>query len=695
MVLITIGACAQSTGRDLYGEPCYFAAADFSVNFGCPNARNASCLCRSTQFLQTFVNCVDNWAPKKMQMRAYQYGAYTCKHAVTLEQLSSYSTGDNDNSIPWQNLNPKAVVGGPICVPDAKVNKNIRARALRLHNYWASRLYGSGLLGFIALLLLFKSAFWILFRCWPSFWFKYLNNRLARWIQKKIVIPSVDYTAPSRSGKPLTRFHVLVISVYVFLNIVLLAVDHRIVLPNYKYSTKHRQLEKYLADRSGILALSQIPLLFLFGGRNNFLISVTGWNIGVFNLYHKWIGRTVITEVVIHSICYVLGAFSDGNYSRVSRQWVWIWGSLGTVACSLIAIQSISALRRRAYEIFLISHIALSVIFTIAAWNHLKHFAIYKTYLLASIAIWSFDRLVRLARIAWSLSCRGSNKVGAYLKAEDIIEIRIPGNKISYYPGCYAFVYFLMGMSSWQSHPFTVLNSQTQDGTLILLVKVHRGITQKVKRCLVDASQKRCGLSIPVLIEGGYGHCAPLDKYRRTVLIAGGIGITAILPYSHMLRSKHNLERKVTLIWIVKNKACLSWVSLDHIDNTNVTIQIYVTRSELCEQSLTDSAETSSCESHDRAEIASESKIEPLHSQDRLGGSSSQNSSQCDYSCTYYYRPDISDILHTHIREADRNQSELAIVTCGPKMLNSNVRKAIAKSSSMFQVDYYEESLGW
>lgn len=699
MVLINAVFAAQSTDRDLYGEPCYFAAADFSVNFGCSSLQNASCLCSSVQFLQTFVNCVDDWAPRSMRTKAYQYAAYSCKYAVTSKQLSGFSTSDKKNFVPWQNLKAKAVVKGPIQVPDAKVSDNIRARRLRLYNYWVSRLYGTVLIGFMALLFLVKSAFWILFKCWPSYWFTHLNNRWTRWTQRKIVTASVDCTAPSRSGRPLTVLHMLVISTYIFLNIILLAVDYHIVLPNYKYPTKQRQLEKYLADRSGILALSQIPLLFLFGGRNNFLISLTGWNVAVFNLYHKWVGRTVIAEVIIHSVCYVLGAVSDHNYSQVSHRWIWIWGSLGTVASSIIAIQSISALRRRAYEIFLVLHIILSIIFTAAAWQHLKHFAIYRKYLLASIAIWSFDRFVRLAKIAWSLCREGSSKVTAYLKAEEVIEMRILKSKISYYPGCYAFVYFLIGISSWQSHPFTVLDSKTQDGTLVLLVKVHRGITQKLKRRLLDNSQNPCGLSIPIFIEGGYGHSVPLVKYRRTLLIAGGIGITSILPYSYMLRSKYNLEQVVTLIWIVKNKACLSWVSLDHIENTNVKIQIYVTRSKLCEQSLTDSADSSSCESHDHGEIGNESKLESSRSQLRLGSNSSQNSTQDSlqygHSSMYYYRPDITEIVQSQIREADRGQSELAIVTCGPKMLNSNVRQAIVKSRSGYQVDYYEESLGW
>jgi hypothetical protein len=48
----------------------------------------------------------------------------------------------------------------------------------------------------------------------------------------------------------------------------------------------------------------QMPIMFLFAGRNNLLIWITGWSYNEFQVFHKWIARVATLEAILHSACY-------------------------------------------------------------------------------------------------------------------------------------------------------------------------------------------------------------------------------------------------------------------------------------------------------------------------------------------------------------------------------------------------------
>lgn len=57
---------------------------------------------------------------------------------------------------------------------------------------------------------------------------------------------------------------------------------------------------RYFGDRLGTLLSSALPLMFLFGGRGNIFIPLTGWSYRTFNIFHRWIARIFLIEVVLH-----------------------------------------------------------------------------------------------------------------------------------------------------------------------------------------------------------------------------------------------------------------------------------------------------------------------------------------------------------------------------------------------------------
>lgn len=64
---------------------------------------------------------------------------------------------------------------------------------------------------------------------------------------------------------------------------------------------------KQLRNRSGVLSVVNMIPLFLLGGRNNPLIKMLGISFDTFNLMHRWFGRIVIIEAVLHTVSFLVG----------------------------------------------------------------------------------------------------------------------------------------------------------------------------------------------------------------------------------------------------------------------------------------------------------------------------------------------------------------------------------------------------
>jgi hypothetical protein len=59
---------------------------------------------------------------------------------------------------------------------------------------------------------------------------------------------------------------------------------------------------RYISDRTGILAYANLPIIWMFSGRNNIFIWTTGWNFSTFNIFHRNVARVATTQAIVHSI---------------------------------------------------------------------------------------------------------------------------------------------------------------------------------------------------------------------------------------------------------------------------------------------------------------------------------------------------------------------------------------------------------
>ena len=143
------------------------------------------------------------------------------------------------------------------------------------------------------------------------------KSTIIRCFKKYFIVPATFNSAHIRRMSycsiPL-RSQTILISLYLLLNLIFLCIDYDVFAENiYWPGQTDIQLTRYIADRSGILAFAQIPLLIAFAGRNNVLIWLTGWSFSTFNVWHKWVARVCLIQTFIHSVCYTVYAFQEGG----------------------------------------------------------------------------------------------------------------------------------------------------------------------------------------------------------------------------------------------------------------------------------------------------------------------------------------------------------------------------------------------
>jgi hypothetical protein len=104
-----------------------------------------------------------------------------------------------------------------------------------------------------------------------------ITSGLIRKLKPYLVWPSIFGTyqvrpLPYLLGNVPTTGQTIYIVGFILLNIIFTTVKYQSRQPNAWYSTKWREIMAYILWRTGALAYIIGPLIFLFAGRNNFLL---------------------------------------------------------------------------------------------------------------------------------------------------------------------------------------------------------------------------------------------------------------------------------------------------------------------------------------------------------------------------------------------------------------------------------------
>ncbi|RDL36018.1 uncharacterized protein BP5553_06630 [Venustampulla echinocandica] len=373
-----------------------------------------------------------------------------------------------------------------------------------------------------------------------------------------------------------TRGQAFFITYLIVINVVLSSVGYRSMQPNSWYpGDASKEILTYTTNRLGVLSFANVPLLILYAGRNNVLLYLTNWSHGTFLLLHRWVAFLCTLQAVLHSAIYLQIYVASGEHSSESQLGYWYWGAIATLGMSILLPTSVFPIRAKMYEMFLAWHIALSVLIVAGCYLHIlyrfNHQWGYEVWIFVAMAVWGFDRVMRFARIARN----GWKTATITVIDDDYVRVDIEG----VCGNGHAYLYFpTLTWRVWENHPFSVAST-------VLPATVQRNHSTKVSAPSIDVekngmhksidsadpssieasseeslpiihtkvgmtfllrtgngltSQIRSHTSLPVLVEAPYGSHPDLSEHSLMIGIAGGVGITAVMPYirAHPGRTK-------------------------------------------------------------------------------------------------------------------------------------------------------------
>lgn len=472
-----------------------------------------------------------------------------------------------------------------------------------------------------------------------------------------------------------TTLETSIVTNYAVLNGIMLAISYQYDSTNSLFATKTQQILRLLADRSGILAFGNLPIIFLFGTRNNILMWLTGFNLATFIALHKWIGRIMIINSLIHSLCYLAYSILTGSFDIWNLQLYYKCGIAAMVILIILFFMSLGYMRNHYYEVFLYTHIILAIGFMVACWKHVENLG-WKNWLIISVSLWIIERLARVICLlinGGTLSSRLQLFENHHNPEDDLIRVSIKKSKftMSPKPGQFFFVYFMHPLIFWQSHPFTVI--EEGDGkNIVVVLKPKHGASRVLYNSLVKAGGT---LDMKIALEGPYGHSAPIQHADNIVLFAAGTGIPGPL-YHAMAISKPITDspmKTIELNIIIRGMHILNAFrrELLYLSGRNVCIRIYLTRDKA--QKRANSMAT------DRSSLLSKSfDIEQLRTLAEVN----------------FGRPHLKSIIHENITPYKKT----AIVACGAPEFVDSLRDIISceiSANPKSLIDYYEELQRW
>jgi len=343
------------------------------------------------------------------------------------------------------------------------------------------------------------------------------------------------------------------------------------------------------ADRTSIMFVANLPLLYLFAAKNQPIKLLTGYSYESLNIIHRRLGELMCLLALLHSagmvvVWYTLLRPTGFTFARFIFSKIILLGVGAFVAYELLYFTSLGSFRQRWYELFLGLHIVLQVVALILVWFH---HANSRVYVGIALGIFIIDRLAyRMARkvktlragikiledeetvaLSMVVPLRGRRSLGSMFgtniadgwKPTDHIFLTVPS---------------LARKHIFQAHPFTIASPaptpSESEASIDLIVRAQDGFSADLMK--YAKSHK----SVTVRLDGPYGSQSALGLLCESdvaVVVAGGSGVAVAWPIVWSLSESLRVQdlecqppgsrQKVVLIWVVHKGSHFSWIGED------------------------------------------------------------------------------------------------------------------------------------
>lgn len=299
---------------------------------------------------------------------------------------------------------------------------------------------------------------------------------------------------------------------------------------------------------------------------------------------------------------------------------------------------------------------------------------------------------------------KGSLALASYSEETGMIRLQVKPsiNCSRQTPGTYYFVYFA-GLRFWESHPFTLagrskqiddvpsygsssdqpsdketgtqsprvteLSSEPGDSYMTFMIRPRDGMTRRLRDQLVSKSESG-PLRARVFLEGPYGTPARLDHFDDVLFIAGGSGITTVIPYLRMFfedQQKSQTPPNIRLAWVVRDEGFVRDVLANDLR-------------------VTEGSALAASKLNMEFYITSESPSPTPKAEEAGNGLSDPRFKKM--------RPDIHSMVDNFVTHS---QGKTAVFVCGPAEIADTARQAVITQTRKVHIDVelFEEMFVW
>ncbi|KAK2023889.1 ferric reductase like transmembrane component [Colletotrichum zoysiae] len=353
---------------------------------------------------------------------------------------------------------------------------------------------------------------------------------------------------------------------------------------------------------------------------------------------------------------------------KVAVEWItqlyMIWGCIALLFIMALYVLSLPpVIRLTGYEFFRKSHYILAMLL--------------ECFMIPALIIWFLDRAARAIRTALI-----HHNFIEDSENGDVVRLDFSHPHDAWSIGQHFYLCFTES-SIWQSHPFTPLNAPvTVNGRTkhSYIFRAKGGETRKVveiakrKLATVSEDQSEAVPATSVILTGPYGdpilHGITSDV--NILCVAGGTGVTYVLPALMSLQKNSGASRKLELIWVVRHIRDVEWIkpeldSLEAGNNPKVVVRVFAKRD-------ADSSVSSPRQSNNLSESGSTSDA-----REHVGEKQVQMTAETTGDITSSdapRHPDMTSIVHQFVETTVSGRT--AVFASGPGGLMSDIRVAVA-----------------
>ncbi|KAE8393137.1 ferric reductase NAD binding domain-containing protein [Aspergillus alliaceus] len=311
----------------------------------------------------------------------------------------------------------------------------------------------------------------------------------------------------------------------------------------------------------GWLTIANGGICLLMAARNNILATVARVPSTTLLMYHRWTGRTALVHSTIHFVMVTRRWLTTKEAAEHFRHRFIHVGLVAWLALCILAVTSISLIRRRSFEAFYYSHFVF-LAFVIGGMIHVPRPG--QEFFLPGLSLWVIDRLIR-----FYYNFRPARITDVAQYEGNLTKLRISGVS-SHQPARIVWIQ-IPNVSFLNWHPFTLASAGPGDEVTVAI----RGLGSYTRTVQVAVEVAR-HTSIPseefkclrVRVDGPYGVSGiRWGLYPVIVIVAGGIGITPGLSIASYIMQQASRAAgpgncqgwHIHFVWVVKCRAHVAW----------------------------------------------------------------------------------------------------------------------------------------